>query len=145
MAFYFKSWTVGRVVGGLTIAGAAVYTINHNIQSSRSKMSLTQTTTTAGAAPAAKTAFNKVGPAFLRLKLHSTEDLSPTTKRLRFELPSPDLISGLGLCCEHARSTAHDGQFILLTLKSSRRPHCRMAQGELPPRRSALHTRQPSW
>jgi cytochrome-b5 reductase len=107
MASYFKSMTAGRVLGGVTVAGAAVFIINRNIQTSSSSMSLTQTTTT-GTAPAAKAAFNKVGPAFLRLKLHSSEDLSPTTKRLKFELPSPDLVSGLGLCCTASIASVHN-------------------------------------
>lgn len=64
---------------------------------STSQLSLTQATT---AAPMAKTAFNKAGPSFLHLKLYSSNDLSPTTKRLRFELPSLGVISGLGLCCK---------------------------------------------
>ncbi|KAH7347320.1 NADH-cytochrome b-5 reductase [Plectosphaerella cucumerina] len=111
MASYFKSMTAGRLLGGVTVAGAAVFIINRNIQTSSSSMSLTQTTTT-GTAPAAKAAFNKVGPAFLRLKLHSSEDLSPTTKRLKFELPSPDLVSGLGLCSSVLTAAWPKGSFL---------------------------------
>ncbi|KAI0879790.1 ferredoxin reductase-like protein [Annulohypoxylon maeteangense] len=37
------------------------------------------------------------GPAFLSLKLESTETVNHNTKRLRFKLPEPDSVSGLSL------------------------------------------------
>ncbi|KAJ9144661.1 NADH-cytochrome b5 reductase [Pleurostoma richardsiae] len=37
------------------------------------------------------------GPAFVWLKLHSTEDVTHNMRRLRFELPNPEAVSGLGL------------------------------------------------
>ncbi|KAI1077576.1 putative NADH-cytochrome B5 reductase [Whalleya microplaca] len=43
-----------------------------------------------------KKAFGQ-GPAFLSLRLESSEAVNHNTKRLRFELPEPDVISGLGL------------------------------------------------
>ncbi|PFH58421.1 hypothetical protein XA68_13697 [Ophiocordyceps unilateralis] len=39
----------------------------------------------------------RFGPSFVRLRLHSSETTSPTTKLLRFQLSSPDAVSGLGL------------------------------------------------
>jgi len=45
-----------------------------------------------------KPPFASVGPASLTsLKLQTSEQLSPNTKKLRFELPEPDVKSGLGL------------------------------------------------
>lgn len=90
---YLKGWPVARVLGGLTVAGSTLLLLTRNIQTS-SHMPLMP------GQPTAKTAFRRAGPSFLRLRLHSSEDVSPTTKRLRFELPSPDAISGLGLCCK---------------------------------------------
>lgn len=40
------------------------------------------------------------GPAFLLLKLQSSESVNHNTKRLRFELPTPQTTSGLPLTCE---------------------------------------------
>ncbi|EFE41814.1 hypothetical protein TRV_03496 [Trichophyton verrucosum HKI 0517] len=84
-----SGWPVGRVLAGVTAAGFTTFIITRNFQTS-SRMSQ----------PATKAAFWKAGPSFLRLRLHSSEQVSPTSKRLRFELPTPDTISGLGLCCE---------------------------------------------
>lgn len=92
---YFKGRPYAGVLGGVAVAGVVVLTLNRSIQSPIA-MSLTP----AQAPP--KAAFPSVGPSFLRLKLHSSEDISPTTKRLRFELPSPDVVSGLGLSCKLA-------------------------------------------
>ncbi|KAF4585930.1 NADH-cytochrome b-5 reductase [Ophiocordyceps camponoti-floridani] len=39
----------------------------------------------------------RTGPSFVRLRLHSSEATSPTTKMLRFQLNSPNDVSGLGL------------------------------------------------
>ncbi|KAM5454275.1 putative cytochrome-b5 reductase [Microsporum audouinii] len=82
-----SGWPVGRVLAGVTAAGFTTFIITRNFQTS-SRMSQ----------PATKAAFWKAGPSFLRLRLHSSEQVSPTSKRLRFELPTPDTISGLGLC-----------------------------------------------
>lgn len=40
------------------------------------------------------------GPAFISLRLESVETLSHDTKRLRFQLPDNDAVSGLGLTCK---------------------------------------------
>ncbi|KAM5451875.1 putative cytochrome-b5 reductase [Microsporum audouinii] len=88
----FRGWPVGRALAGLTAAGFTILIITRNLQTS-SRMSLN-----GSQQPAARTAFWRARPSFLRLRLHSSEQVSPTTKRLRFELPTPDTISGLGLC-----------------------------------------------
>src|SRR2546429_613165 len=40
------------------------------------------------------------GPAFVSLKLQSAEQVNHNTKRLRFEFPNEDAVSGLSLTCK---------------------------------------------
>lgn len=52
-----------------------------------------------GSAAGSAKAFGS-GPAFLLLKLQSSESVNHNTKRLRFELPTPQTTSGLPLTCK---------------------------------------------
>ncbi|KAI1342959.1 hypothetical protein F5Y15DRAFT_272688 [Xylariaceae sp. FL0016] len=81
----FQSSTATKSIGGLAVAGigGGLYY--------RYMMSVAQADS---GAPAQ--AFGKA-PAFQLLKLQSAEMVNHNTKRLRFELPEGDMVSGLGL------------------------------------------------
>lgn len=96
---YFTKWPVAKALAGFAATGASMLVLIRNLQ----------TPPILHLMPGdgqANPAFRKVGPSFLRLRLSSSEHVSPTTKRLRFELPSSGATSGLGLCCMYAASVS---------------------------------------
>ncbi|EEQ29836.1 NADH-cytochrome b-5 reductase [Microsporum canis CBS 113480] len=142
----FRGWPVGRVLAGLTAAGFTTLIITRNLQTS-SRMSLN-----ASQQPAASTAFWRAGPSLLRLRLHSSEQVSPTTKRLRFELPTPDTISGPGLCCESVllEVSYHLPKLVrymsnTIADSCSCRPGRRMAKGQPLPHLKAVYPDEPGY
>ena len=88
MAAFMRGKPAVAKVTAITTAGVGVYAIHTHLQPSLHAESPEPPKTFDG------------GFGFKSLRLHSSESVNHNVKRLRFELPEENAVSGLGLTCK---------------------------------------------